>query len=263
MERRIRIVGLCLIVALALSAVIAANANASTEMVVGCLKIEKGSNNAYHGHYLNKTCTEAATPEEIGLGGKQNKYELGAGAKWKAKGAKGKEIKLVSAQHKQVACAKSAGSGMVLGPTRVQATFVFSACTNGEAHRCTTPGRKEGEIETKLLLGVVGESASKEALVSFTGKEAGSTEPTPAEPFADFECGGVAFTLHGTLSGRWTEAVNEMTKVGGIAFAPGTGEQGLIWQFVNPNNNEHEEEAVTLEATQSFKFKATYEMKQE
>src|SRR5208282_5226716 len=121
---------------------------------------------------------------------------------------KGKAVKLITAQL-EIVCKKNSGSGMVLGPTRVQATLNFSACADSHEHTpCTTHGREVGEIETKLLLGAIGESHSKEALVSFTGTEPGSTEPAPAETFAEFECHEVLFTLHGTLSGRWTEAVN-------------------------------------------------------
>jgi hypothetical protein len=266
MDRRIRIMGLCLTVAFALSGVIAANAQASTEIVsspvcVKAIKIVKG----YTGHYRDKHCTEKASEEEINLGGKENKYELDPGPAWVAKGkaVKGKAVKLVSAQL-EIVCKKSGGSGEVLGPTRVQATFRFLGCTlPASEHRfCTTHAREPGEIETKVLLGVIGESASKEALVSFTGTEPGSTEPAPAETFAEFECGEILFTLHGTLSGRWTEAVNKMTKKGGIDFAVGTGEQGLIERFVNQISKEPEEEAATLEATQSFKFNAEYEIKQ-
>ena len=38
--------------------------------------------------------------------------------------------------------------------------------------------------------------------------------------------------------------------------------QGLIEQFVNPVSKEPEEEAATLEAIQSFKFNADYEIRQ-
>ncbi len=251
--------------AFALSAVIAAGAQASTEIVSSpvCVKAARVGK-VYKGHYLDKHCTEPATPEEIGLGGKLNKYELDPGPGWVAKGkaVKHEAVKLLSAQV-IIVCSKSGGSGEVLGPTRVQATFKFFGCENSHAQPCTTHGREADEIETKLLLGVIGESASKEVLVSFTGKETGSTEPAPAETFAEFECGGALLTLHGTLSGRWTEKVNKMTKTGGIDFAVGTGEQGLIEQFVNQITDEPEEEAATLEATQSFKFNADYEMKQE
>lgn len=64
------------------------------------------------------------------------------------------------------------------------------------------------------------------------------------------------------MSGKWTEAVNKTTKTGGMDFAVGTGEQGLIEQFVNPVSKEPEEEAATLEAIQSFKFNADYEIRQ-
>jgi hypothetical protein len=267
MERRIRIVGLCLVVGFALSAVIAAGAQASTEIVSSpvCVKASKG-HLGYKGHYLDKHCTVKASEEEINLGGELNKYELDPGPGWVAKGkaVKGKAVKILLAQG-EIVCSKSGGSGMVLGPTRVQATLTFAKCESKKLFvPCTTRGLPSGDIETKTLLGVIGEGAGKEVLVSFTGKEAGGTEPAPGEQFAEFDCGElITFDLHGTLSGKWTEAANEMTKKGGIDFAVGTGEQGLIAQFV-AGAEEPEEEAVTLEATQSFNFgKSEYEMKQE
>ena len=144
MERPIRIVGLCVIVAFALSAVIAAAAQASTEIVSSpvCVKATKVGK-VYKGHYLDKHCTEIAREEEIGFGGKQNKYELDPGPGWKAKGKtvkRGKALKLVSGKW-EVVCAKSAGSGMVLGPTRVQATLTFSEC---ELTTLPSPARRAG-----------------------------------------------------------------------------------------------------------------------
>ncbi|HTY98147.1 MAG TPA: hypothetical protein VMB91_13970 [Solirubrobacteraceae bacterium] len=260
MVGRIRTLGLCLVAALSLGALSAAGAQASAEITARCFKTAKGANHSYHGHYLNKTCTEEASAEEIGLGGKSNKYEFGFGETWSAKGA---ALKLVTAQGPEVKCVKSAGSGTILGPARVEATFTFSKCGSLESI-CTTPGLKSGYIATKPLIGVVGENGDGEVQVSFTGKEANSTEPAPAETFAEFDCLGEAvhLALHGTLSGKWTEAPNKLTKTGGIEFAAGTGEQGLIEQFPNITSGETEEEAATLELTQRFKFKDQYELKQ-
>ena len=78
--------GVCLVVSLALSGVTTVGADASTEVVNGCIKVQKGAGKTYHGHYLDKSCTVKASAEEVGLGGKANKYELGIGAKWSAKG---------------------------------------------------------------------------------------------------------------------------------------------------------------------------------
>ena len=140
---------------------------------------------------------------------------------------RGLALKIHSA-NVELECLKSTGSGVVLSPTRVEETFSFTKCQALEAP-CETPGHVIGQIETKPLLGVVGENASKEAFVSFTGMEAGSTEPAPQETFAEMECGGFAkLTLHGTVSGKWTEAVNKPTKTGGIQFTVASGEQDLI-----------------------------------
>jgi len=258
--RHIRIVGLCLTMALLLGAVVSVGARASTEFV-SCVKTEKVGK-FFKGHYDNGTCTEKASEEEVNKGGNRNKYELDVGAKWSAKNARRTEMKL-DLGGGEVVCLKSAGSGTWLSSTRVSATFRFGKCEGSEFESlCTSPGDKAGEIETKPLLGVLGENASREVFVLFTGEEVGSIEPAPAETFAEFECGGIAsFTLHGTLSGRWTEAVNTSTKTGGIVFAPDVGEQDLVAVFPNAMSGEAEEGPATLESEQSLKFKYKYELR--
>ncbi len=252
MGSRIRILGLCVIAGFVLSMVVIASAQASTE-IRACVKAEKSSKE-YVGRFEDKQCTVEAP------GGRGGKYELDVGGKWVGRGKK--KVKLVSA-HAEIVCATSRGSGTLLGPTRLQGTLLLLKCAEGKS-ACTTQGHKAGEIETKLLLGVIEEGAGREVLVSFTGKEAGSTEPAPMERFAEFECEGTAFDLHGTVAGRWTEPVNIMNKKGkgGIDFAVGTGEQGLIEQFVNPISEDPEEDAATLEGSQEWKM-PRYEMKQE
>ena len=263
MERRSGIAGPCIVVAVALSAVIAVTAQASPE-IVSCYKTVKVEG-VYKGHYKNKTCTEKASEEEVDLGGRANKYEFDAGEKWTVKG---KTVKLVSAEV-DVVCSKSAGSGTVLTPTQLSGVFRFNGCTERSSEPlpigCNTypESLEKDEINTRRLIGVIGEGAGGEVLVSFT-RQAG-TEPAPQESFAEFQCGGpvTSFNIYGTLSGRWTEAVNKTTKKGGIDFAVGTGEQELIEQFSNPISDELEEDPATLESTQSYKFADKYEMRQE
>jgi hypothetical protein len=256
MGRSIRIAGLSLVAAFALSALVAVDAEASTEFASSCYKAKKVGK-FYTGHYMNKTCTEKASEEEITKGGKANKYEYGPAGSWAAKGT---AVKIGSAAG-EISCPKGGGSGKVIGPTRVESTFEFLGCMTNKHASCMTPHAAAGEIQTKLLLGAIGESAGK-VLVSFTGKESGATEPAAAETFAEFECEGTLFKLHGTLAGTWTEAVNKTTKHGGIEFAAGAGQEGLIEQFFNAISNKTEEQAATLEGTQSFKFNVRYEIKQ-
>jgi hypothetical protein len=252
MERRIRILGLCVIAGFLLSMVAGATAQASTE-ILACVKAQK-SNKGFSGRYEDKQCTVEAP------GGTGGKYELDVGGKWVGRGKK--KVKLVSAGA-EIVCATSRGSGTLLGPTRLQGTLLLLKCAEGKS-ACTTQGHKAGEIETNVLLGALEEGAGREVLVSFTGREAGSTEPAPMERFAEFECGGTRFDLHGTVSGKWAGAVNELVKNGdgGIEFALGSGEQELIEQFVNPISEEPEEVTATLEGSQAWKM-PKYEIRQE
>jgi len=268
MERRIRIVGLCLIAVFALSAMVAASASASVEFGQ-CVKQAKGPK-GFQGHYQDKACTKAAPPEEIGLGGKLNKYEwVPGGGKNSAFSAKGKEVKLTSGTL-EVACKNSAvvsGSASVRGAETLEEKFKFNSCVLPKFAKaqCTTHGKVAGEIETKTLWGSLSEGPEPEKtpFVTFEGKVKGEPKGSPTEVWAEFECNNSVFTLKGALTGKDTQAKNAPGKKGGIEFKAGGAEQELVATFPNPFNiEETEEEPIELTFSQSNKFEVSDELRQ-
>jgi hypothetical protein len=261
MERRIRIVGLCLIAVFALSAVIATAAQAETQFgqCVKTLKVGK----VYKGQYTNKECTAKATPEEEALGGKTNKYKWEGGPGHKATFlAKGKTVTIMVGAV-EVSCKKSSGLGTVRNSQNISATLTFTTCTQpkNENEKCQTPKAESGEIETKELIGTVVEKPSKEVLISYERKVSGN-EGNPEEPWMEFTCFGRKFTITGTLAVKATTELNKMSKRGGIKASATEGEQGLEASFINPVTLETEEEPLTLSLESAFKFENLIELRQ-
>ena len=262
MERRIRIVGLCLLVAFALSAVAVASAQASVE-IGQCVKQVKGAK-GYKGHFKNKQCTEKATPEEIGLGGKANKYNFEpGGAPNPAFTAKGKEVKLTVGEL-EVKCKSSEASGTVrggTGPGTLEASLDFKGCIQPKAEnkKCSTHGKEAGEIQTKQLVGSLSENAGKEAVFTFDGKTKGDVG-SETEIAPEFECRETLYKLTGTLTGKDLQTANTPSKKGGLEFTTAVGTQNLEAAFKNPFTAEEEKEALSLVFTQTIKFQGSYEL---
>ncbi len=265
MERRIRIVGLCLMVAFALSAVAVASAQASVE-IGQCVKTVKGAK-GYKGHFKNKQCTEKASPEEIGIGGKANKYNFEpGGAPNPAFTAKGKAVTLKVGEL-EVTCKSSEANGTVrggTGPSTLEAQFDFKSCIQPKAanKKCSTHGKEAGEIQTKQLVGSLTEKAAKEGVFTFDGKTKGDVG-SETEVALEFECLETLYKVHGTLAGKDLQTENVPSKKGGVEFTTAVGTQNLVAVFPNPFTEVEEEEAVSLVFTQTIKFQGSYELKVE
>ena len=271
MERRIRIVGLCLMAVFALSAIIAvASAQASIEFgqCAKTLKIGK----VYKGRYISKTCGnkagEEATPEEQGFGGKLNKYEWkpGPAGNGNVSGkSTGSKIVKITAGELEVECKSSLSTGALRGAGTIETRFSFKDCVQpkNEKKKCTTHGKEPGEIETRELIGNLeeGPEPTKEPLIAYAHKGKG-TLAEPAEPWVEFECIEKKFTVSGTLKGKDTQVTNEMTKKGGLDFSALVGSQELVAKFPSAFNEEEETAPVTVEFEESSKFEGKYELRQ-
>ncbi len=273
MERRIRIVGLCLLAVFALSAAVAASAQATVE-IGKCKKVMKGAK-GFHGRYVGKKCApglappngtgEEATPEEIGGGGKANKYEWEPGAGGSGTYlAKGKQVKIVKGGL-EIECKNSVvTAGAIKGAQTLEAKFNFKTCTQLKTTtklKCGTHNKEPGEIESKNLLGTLSENVAKEPLIAYAHLKSGVA--VPEEPWMEFECKQTAYVISGTLTGKDTSEPNVPSKKSGIKFAEGLGEQGLIATFPNPlNEEETEKESITVSFEQGDKLESTYELRQ-
>jgi len=273
MERRIRVVGLCLAAVFALGAMVAVTSAQATVEIGQCNKVPKDGNkgkNKYKGRYKDKICSKAneATPEEEGLGGETNKYEWKPGAAGNGTfSGKGKEAKITAGELK-VVCKTSVSTSAVRGGTgtgTIETKFLFRDCKQPENEKkaCTTKGKTAGEIETKELIGTLGESISKEPVISYVHKEKGVIG-NPTETWMEFECIEKTFTVTGTLAGKDTQTPNGMTKKGGMAFSSTVGSQELVAEFPPSfGGGPNEEEPLKLEFEQSNKFENSYELRQQ
>jgi hypothetical protein len=182
--RRARLLGVCLIAAVAVGAVAAAGAWAEAPEYGRCEKAEKISGK-YTGKYDNSKCIPAKTEAEKKAVEKgEGKFEWHPGvvkAKQTSKGGKGI---LEEAGKYAVGCESEESAGEYSGTKDVKHLFVrFKKC-EAPGLICTSPGHEKGELETVSLEGRVvweNEKEHKTALDLF---------PEGAEKFIEFNCGG-------------------------------------------------------------------------
>ncbi|HUH80330.1 MAG TPA: hypothetical protein VLZ06_03290 [Solirubrobacteraceae bacterium] len=282
MERRIRIVGVCLLAAFALStAVLTTSASASLEFGQ-CKKLLKGANNRYHGRWKNKDCVKRevvegeevkgeASPEEIGLGGKENKWEFVPGPAGNSTySAKGHTVIITLPEAGgglEITCKSSAGHGALKGAQSIEGNFSFKKCEQLKNNKlmCSTHGKDEGEIETAAhgLIGLLeeGKGPEKEPLIKYEYKEKG-TEGNDEKPWMEFECQSKLYVVSGTLSGEAIDEANVPSKKAGISFTETLG-QGLTASFEEQFGTETEESVATVTFGQSFKFETNYELRKQ
>ena len=184
--RSIRIMGLCLVVAaVALSAFTATSALAAAPEYGRCIKKVKAEGKGY----TSNKCTTSGE-------GTKAKYEWIPGAgkhKFTTSGGTGK---LETVNGKIVTCEHESSTGE-FNPTnfKQETTAVRFAGCKSEGFPCTTEGLKEGELETRELLGEVGfETGKKTALELRPGPNAGGL-------FISFKCIGITIEVrpHGGI----------------------------------------------------------------
>jgi hypothetical protein len=202
--KHLRILGLALAAAFALSAVVAAaaSANSFAPELAKCVKAAKVGK-TYTGKFGNKTCTESAT---------EGKYELASaeGAEFTGK-SKATTLHAVSAAGKAevIVCKKDVIKGSITGPSHIKATVTFEDCANEKKEACGTGGTIESNGAYGLLLVYLNEAQTEDGVIS-------------ESPMESFSCGSEHFELEGILGGT-IGANGKATTVGfGVN---GSGEQ--------------------------------------
>jgi hypothetical protein len=184
--RSIRIIGLrVMALAVAVCAFAAASASAAAPEYGRCIKKAKAEGKGY----TSNKCTVAGE-------GTKAKYEWLAGAsnhKFKTSGGAGK---LETVDGKVVTCEHESSEGE-FDPTnfKQETTSVRFAGCKSEGFPCTTEGLKEGELETRELVGEVGfETGKKTALELRPAPSAGGL-------FISFKCIGIKIEVrpHGGI----------------------------------------------------------------
>lgn len=211
--KRIRILGLCLVAAFALSIVAASSAVAAPEFFE-CKKVTGGK-------FADKKCS---TPGS----GKTAKYELqpgvGKGKVFKGKG--GKATLHTPAVGGEVVCGGFKDSGKIATPTtQTGVVSIFTKCVS-LGKNCTSPGAgaKKGEIKTKALKGVLG------YINKGAGKAGVALSAESGSILAEFNCEGLEIVVTGSVIGEITPT-NTFTKTSNDIFAVTGGGLQTITAF--------------------------------
>lgn len=211
---RMRILGLALVAAFALAAVVVSSASAAPGWYE-CGKAAKVGKE-YTGKYSDKNCTS-----KVEKGGK---YELQPGI-GKGKGFKGSGSTAIlhnvipGKGDIKVECTSFKDEGKVAMPNKVYGVkTTFSKCKSLGAP-CKTEGGKKETITTQSLAGELG-WLNKEAGVA---GESLTNEASPGSGYlATFECEGLAkVRVHGAVIGTSGKDVNAINKESSTTFSVG------------------------------------------
>ncbi len=241
--RRIKMMGLCLVAVVALSAVAVSSASAALPEFKVCAKVAKNAEKKYTGSYTDKVCSVKASEKEISEG-KTNKYELEGWEAAKKKGFKGKNgtstlTSYIPENEKTpwtggtpvgVVTCKSGGSvGEITGPKTETVTVEFKTCTS-ENKKCTSVGEsKAGVIKTKALTATIG---------YIEGGVGADVEAADHGLSAEFTCEGLEVKTVGSVIGVATGNVNKISKESTQTFKAnkGGGQEVVFGEF--PENPE-------------------------
>jgi hypothetical protein len=185
--KRIRIAGLCLIAALALSAMAAASASATAPEYGRCIKKAKAEGKGY----TASKCTVAGE-------GTKAKYEWVAGAEKAKFTSTGGVGVLTTVGNSEVECkAESSDGEFKPGDNKEESgIFVkFTGCTS-IGLPCSSPKHASGELETNELEGIVGwENKAKKK----TDLELYPAKSVTSGLFIEFECQGLVVKVKGKV----------------------------------------------------------------
>lgn len=178
---RVRLMGVCVAIAVGASAVFATGASALEAPEIGQCLTQAG------GKYTNDVCTKPATGKKVG------KYEWRPGAiKNKFTGVGGAAT-LETVQKVKVTCKTERSAGEYTSSKTVgNIEVVFTGC-EATGFKCDTAHAAEGEIVTNLLSGAVRwENATK-------SKVAIDLVPQSTELFVEFQCGPAPAQVKGSV----------------------------------------------------------------
>jgi hypothetical protein len=216
--KRIRIVGLCLVAAFAMSAVMAASAAAAAPEYGKCVKQAGGK-------FKDAGCLTASKPGE-------EKYEwyaaFGSSKPLVHTGFKAhiKEVKAGAATLEGIAgvkvqCSEQNSTGKFTSNTTVSdENVVFKGCKVEGTGKCENTA-KEGEITVSNLEGVLG--VEKFGETAAKNKLGNDLTPIGGAPFTEFECAGSPTKVRGHVISPIT--TNKMANKTTVKFTATKGKQ--------------------------------------
>jgi hypothetical protein len=198
--KRMRILGLCLVAAFALSIVAVSSASAAPAFYE-CAKQTGGK-------YEDKACSKEAKEA------KKAKYELKEGiGKGKVFKGKGKKATLhTPAVGGEITCTGFKDEGKLTSPTTEgKVVSIFTGCaTSGK--KCVSAGEKAGTIKTNDLDGGLGEIEGGSGVGVDLKAESGKY-------LAEFECEGLTVKVEGSVIGEQAGDINKFSKTSEDIFA--------------------------------------------
>ncbi len=214
---RLRVMGLCLVVALGLSAAVATGASAAPPTWYECAKAPKVGK-VYTGDYNDKLCT-SFNAEGTG------KFVLreGVGYVKTSKGKSGPAVLNVQTWlgDSTVECAKSKDRMTPKLPNLVDSVEVLlTKCVThvgGGTKSCTSALKKKGEVKLHALsgeLGYISESAPVVGVKLWLESE-------PGAAIASFDCEGLEVTVAGEIIGLQEKDVDTISRVSETVFTTG------------------------------------------
>jgi len=184
--KRMRILGLCLVAAFAMSAMAVASASAAPPEIGRCIKVAKGQ-----GRYKDAGCEKGEVKGGI--------YEWIPGVvKNKFTSTEGKST-FETVGKQKVVCKSDTDSGEYFPPKEDLETIVFAGCEvigviNGKKVKlpCQNAGGPPGVIQTTTLRSLLG-------FIKAPNEVGVSLESVTGAPFAEFECGGIRIAITGSV----------------------------------------------------------------
>jgi hypothetical protein len=203
MMKRISILGLCVVAALATAGLISTSAFAGTQPAwFECVKASPKNS----GNYKNKTCSEASEP---GKGEYALKEGIGKGKEFKGKGGAAVLHVKTWLGDQKVECTASSDKGKLGLPNlETSVTVTYSKCTLFGTHKCTSAGAKAGDI---VITGMRGELGYVDESPVAVGVRL-ENEASPGATIVEFNCGIVEAKLGGQLIGEQVKDVNVIDK---------------------------------------------------
>jgi len=257
--KRIGTLGLCLAAVLASSAVAGSTAQAGE--FGKCLKLTKVSveyeykqkvkrKNIRDGLYSDKECTKAAPEPGAYYPGPEGKYEWVSAAPEIKYSSQGGESVLRTAAGEITSDETIAKGEFTSGNTGIDQLTFKGAELSLTQEPCENTAN-QGEIVTfplgsQLLDHGTKGLAGREPKEGETWFELFPSEGQPGYPYlAEFECGGIPFSLSGSVSGKLGPVDSPVKLKRGVArfttkFAESVGEQDLETTFYDPIKSEYQ-----------------------
>lgn len=182
-----------------------------------------------HGNYADASC--ATKPKKPGTG----RYETAPGPHFRSQAF---GVTIATSPTNTVECKKEVTTGEVTGlDTELDSISVLEGCSiqGNEALTCSSKHARAGSIDTLPL---------QTRLIGHGEKGPGGEEPAPGQVWtelsgtaankgeiADFGCGASRYRLRGSMSGPTSYLINVMGTVSMVSYGRGAGEQGILAEF--------------------------------